>query len=756
MTDQSPTTPSPVPPVQAPRRRLRVSSMPTSPPAVAAVIQARPLQASVQRVATPSLGRSTRPTQIAIDIRHPQSHPINQILSRLDGVTRSGEGWVASCPAHNDLAPSLSVSVSTNSGSVLIHCHANCNTQAVLAAIGLSERDLFVRNNRTRQDSMSSTVSGSIPGPQTESLSFAEFLDRARQEITPERLSELAAVLGVSNESLMALRVGWDHPSQSWLFPEFDSQRRITGLLARRMSGEKRVLAGSQRGLYIPDGFEHAAGPILIVEGASDTAVLHQHGLTVIGRPNANGGVDHLIQLLRGDEREVLVVGEFDAQSDGTWPGRDGAKRVAEKLATQLGRVVQWTLPPDEIKDAREWFNQHASIIEQWPHPGNVFLSEIRLLSHDVNPMAFSHFSPDFISSAQLAHSDVRHEWLIEDVLVKGQPAVIGGPKKTMKTSLIVDLAISLASGPGASFLGAFAVEHDASVLLLSGESGKETLKETAQRICSSKGVDFESLPLDWGFQLPRFTSDSDIDALISEIRRNRYDVVIVDPLYLCLLAGSRDLQASNLFDVGPLLSRFCQACLAAGATPILIHHTIKLRQQHRHAELDDLAFAGIQEYARQWILINRRRDFQPGLGRHELTLNVGSSAGVSSLWSVDVDEGQLRPDFSGRVWNVNVVNARPIAHQPQPRTEGAIEGPQNDGLTDDERRVVNALRHEPLEKTKSQVATAAGMTSPRAEAVLNRLLSRSIVENVQVTRSAGRRGSQTHPGYRLVNSREE
>jgi DNA primase len=63
------------------------------------------------------------------------------ILSRLQGVTRNGDGWKARCPAHDDKNPSLSISESAD-GKILIHCHAGCTPDAVCAALGVKLSDL--------------------------------------------------------------------------------------------------------------------------------------------------------------------------------------------------------------------------------------------------------------------------------------------------------------------------------------------------------------------------------------------------------------------------------------------------------------------------------------------------------------------------------------------------------------------------------------------------------------------------------------
>jgi len=67
---------------------------------------------------------------------------MNRILSRLNGVKPCGNGWKALCPAHDDHKPSLKVDEAED-GKVLLKCFAGCDTKDILAAIGLTMRDLY-------------------------------------------------------------------------------------------------------------------------------------------------------------------------------------------------------------------------------------------------------------------------------------------------------------------------------------------------------------------------------------------------------------------------------------------------------------------------------------------------------------------------------------------------------------------------------------------------------------------------------------
>lgn len=73
---------------------------------------------------------------------------LEEILERLKGVQKTGTNqWRAKCPAHDDDKPSLSIKLDTN--RILLHCFAGCSPEAIVDALGLEMRDLFLEPEKS-------------------------------------------------------------------------------------------------------------------------------------------------------------------------------------------------------------------------------------------------------------------------------------------------------------------------------------------------------------------------------------------------------------------------------------------------------------------------------------------------------------------------------------------------------------------------------------------------------------------------------
>jgi hypothetical protein len=371
----------------------------------------------------------------------------------------------------------------------------------------------------------------------------------------------------------------------------------------------------------------------------------------------------------------------------------------------------------------------------------NRLLSDLQELLHPISPGTAKAIT--FMSSGELLACSAEPDWLVEGVLVRGEAAVIGGPKKALKTSIAVDLGVTVATG--SLFLNKYRAPHQLNVAFFCGESSDVTMKRTLQRVLDSKGIkDLNGLHLDWSFKLPKVCDEESLQELQEALKSKAVNVVIIDPLYLAMSSSAAADQAGNLFKTGPFLKKLADACLDAGATPILIHHFTKAsnRVKRRASELDDLSQSGVAEFARQWILIGRRSPFDTNHGRHELHLNMGGSAGHATEAFVTINEGKMESDFSGRTWDVTHV-------LPGDHTQGA-----SPMLTLDENaqfKVIEHLRENPQGDTKTGIGEAIKIKGKTLTTAIQTLLDDAKIIAGTVSKPGGRSGDRGYSGYKLV-----
>src|SRR5580704_3229316 len=260
-------------------------------------------------------------------------------------------------------------------------------------------------------------------------------------------------------------------------------------------------------------------------------------------------------------------------------------------------------------------------------------------------------------SAAQLNSSQPEIRYLIPGVLATGQLGGIFGAFKTLKTSLAADLLISLASGT--PFLGRFPVSQPGRVLFLSGESGLPALKSMARRICTERGLSLDALEnLVCSPDVPKLGDPFDMMAFTELVEREKPVCVVIDPAFLALGGGrggrAGAKKSKSLFEMGELLRPLAELCQSTGCAVLVVHHCKRAGKVGEPAMLEQLAGSGFAEFSAQWLLVSRRRPFEPGTGHHELWLTTGSRAGDQGLWELDIDESAADQPAGGR-WKTAV-----------------------------------------------------------------------------------------------------
>ena len=195
--------------------------------------------------------------------------------------------------------------------------------------------------------------------------------------LSPDRLNFLSRTLGLSDQSLRRLEVGWYSRRKAFTFPMRDPKTMdVVGIRTRLMCprpGEKnkKAIFGSQGGLFIPQGIQEGQR-LYVVEGPTDcAALLDLGGAAAIGRESCNAGAQLVVDLIKAKGfAEIVIVSDRDEPKPrvkgrpelGSWcPGQQGAEALARIVRYQhpLVRVI---LPPPGIKDMREWKRAGASI----------------------------------------------------------------------------------------------------------------------------------------------------------------------------------------------------------------------------------------------------------------------------------------------------------------------------------------------------------------------------------------------------------
>ena len=263
-------------------------------------------------------------------------------------------------------------------------------------------------------------------------------------------------------------------------------------------------------------------------------------------------------------------------------------------------------------------------------------------------------------------------KFLVNNLIVDKQHLIIGGQQKTFKTSLLVDICVSLATGRDALGCSDFAVPEPIPCLIVSGESGSATLQATAKRVSGDRGVgpgDFGDR-LFWGESLPNLTMLGHLENLRKFIEGHGIRFAAIDPAYLAMMLGD---DAKNLFKTGAVLRGFGEIGADTGCTLCLCHHLNKASAKNKIPQLADLSQAGFAEWCRQWILLGH--DSKYSQGRADLHANVGGSAGHGSLYKWSISQG---PRLGGAVgwsdWKVTVED------QDAPEME-AVEQAEDDDI---------------------------------------------------------------------------
>lgn len=195
------------------------------------------------------------------------------------------------------------------------------------------------------------------PAAAAPTLPCVEMNDRFKFDLTYQQVIDLASDLGVTDTSLHQLDIGFSEQHGAYTFPMRRGRGDIVGFRLRNMAGEKWAITGSHNGLFIPRHLR-GVGPLVIVEGPTDTAALVSIGVDAIGRPSNTGGREDLVAYCRGMRRPIVILRD-----------RDQPGSIAEHLTDQGASRLAADLQPNQVyicrppahKDVRAWVTAGAT-----------------------------------------------------------------------------------------------------------------------------------------------------------------------------------------------------------------------------------------------------------------------------------------------------------------------------------------------------------------------------------------------------------
>lgn len=280
-------------------------------------------------------------------------NPLEEILMLAEqhGAVREtgSEQWTAHCPAHEDKHPSLGIATGDKGGTekVLVHCLSGCTTEEVVAAWGLSMKDLYFdrdepSNGQPRQTPRPPRPKK--PGPPPEELPTEGEVAAWNVALLANEaaIAKCHDTKGWSRAALEKLGIGLH--DRRLCFPIRDADGALINVVRYTPTPEgdapkALALRGRPRGLFPAP--ETIGGPSLIlVEGEGDAVAGATLSLPVVAIPGVKGWKQEYVE--RFKDRRVALC--FDADEH----GRKLAERVAGDL-TKAG-VTNWIVDLDESR----------------------------------------------------------------------------------------------------------------------------------------------------------------------------------------------------------------------------------------------------------------------------------------------------------------------------------------------------------------------------------------------------------------------
>lgn len=450
---------------------------------------------------------------------------VADVCQQLSGVQRSGKGFMARCPAHEDSKASLKVDTG-NDGRVLLHCKAGCKVQEIARALSIEVGQLFPE----RPDGFRAGASG----PNSE-----------RHVATYSYTDEHGATL------YEALRYDVLDYAGKKIDKTFKQRRPIgAGEYAWGTKGVRRVL------YRLPELIEAVASDkrICVVEGEKDADRLWSLGIPAATAAGGSGApwLDDYSLTLAG--AEVAIFPDNDP------PGEAHGAKVLAGLHGIAKSVRTVRLPGLAVKgDVSDWLDAG--------HTADELLAE---LERTPEPEEVSDGLPDAVRLLDATDPEPI-QWTVDRLIPADELTLLYGDGGSYKSTIALHLAAAVAYG-GQAF-GRFDTTAR-NVVIVSGEDSGGIIYNRIAAMCRGHGWDFAAVAgriYTHALDGATLADPAWIAKLGREVERLDAGLVILDPLAE-LIEG----EENSATEMRPMVKAARGLKEPTAAAVIVVHHAGK------------------------------------------------------------------------------------------------------------------------------------------------------------------------------------
>lgn len=467
------------------------------------------------------------------------------VLPRLEGLRPSGAGYDAKCPAHDDGRASLSVSVGVDH-PVVLHCHAGCDRDAVLEALGLTWQEICQPSERREEAEWT---------PRGPAVAVYDYVDEGNNLLF--QVCRTADKQFPQRRPDPTRKTGWN-----W---KLGDVRRVPYRLPQ-------LLEALENG-----------SPIYVVEGEKDVQTLERQGLVATCSPGGAGK-------WKGEYDGFFVEADVTIVADQDGPGEKHARTVASALTGVASkvRIVQARTG----KDASDHFAAGHTLdefVEIWSKAQDDTEASDRLSAHEVAAEArklrvreqarrlvrreqreSDGRRPQFVLGSDfLAEPDPPISYRLDELWPSGGRILLAAQYKAGKTTLLGNCIRSLVDAE--PFLDRFEVSSQARrVALLDNELDRNMLRRWLREQDIQRTDLFA--PVSLRGKLSTFDIlDPEVRAeWAADLRAIGADVVVLD----CLRPVLDALGLDENREAGRFLTAFDELLGEAGVgEAIVVHH---------------------------------------------------------------------------------------------------------------------------------------------------------------------------------------